>query len=185
MHGGNPGFCPQLWPCWHHGHFPWSIPLAMNLVKTQMLSDPMQPFTLPLSLQCHASALSLWLVHRSCVVAFPDTGAPSVREGLGGFCLDLSFVLNIKCGYVFVSERDRNTGLWHSTSAHSLWSGEDTRAMISPEGEAPLDVMGVGHQVNCFDSDATFMKSHFRERDIHVVHVCGKMGCTSGLRCKQ
>lgn len=57
--------------------------------------------------------------------------------------------------------------------------------MITPEHEAPLDIMGVGHQVNCFDSDTTFMKRHFRERDIHIVHVCGEMGCTSGLTCKQ
>lgn len=89
MHRGNPGLCPQLWPCWHHGHFPWSVSLAMNPVKTQVLSDPMQPLTLPSSWQGHASALSTCIVHHSCVIAFPSLGAPSAKGGhLWGFCLD-------------------------------------------------------------------------------------------------
>lgn len=44
---------------------------------------------------------------------------------------------------MFGSERDRNTGLWHSASAHSLWSSEDTRVMVILECEAPLDIMGI------------------------------------------
>lgn len=47
--------------------------------------------------------------------------------------------------------------------------------MIIPEFEALLDVMGVGHHVNCFDNDITFIKSHFGTQDIHIVHVCGEM----------
>lgn len=44
--------------------------------------------SLPSSLQHFTSALSLWSVHRSCVIVFPSQGAPSAREGLWGFCLD-------------------------------------------------------------------------------------------------
>lgn len=57
--------------------------------------------------------------------------------------------------------------------------------MITPERECSLDIMGVGYQVNCFDSDITFTKNHFREWDIHTVRVCGEMGCMPGLMCKQ
>lgn len=86
--------------------------------------------------------------------------------------------------YIWLRGRDRNTGLWHSTSTCSLWRSEGTGVMVTPEHEAPLDITGVGHQIYCFDSVITFMKSHFRERDIHIVHVYGKMGCTLGLTCR-
>jgi len=88
MYRGNPGLCPQIWPCWHRGRFPRSISLAMNLVKTQMVSDCMQPLTLSSSQQCPASALSTWFVRCSCIIAFPSKGAASAKEGrLRGCCL--------------------------------------------------------------------------------------------------
>lgn len=58
----------------------WSIPLAMNLLKSQMLSDLIQPQSSVLPLLC------------SCAIAFPSQRAPSGRETLGGFVQTFPYV---------------------------------------------------------------------------------------------
>lgn len=49
---GNPGLCPQLCSCWHHGFSPWSTSVVLNLVKTHLLSDSMQFSALVTGVSC-------------------------------------------------------------------------------------------------------------------------------------
>lgn len=112
---GNPGLCPQLWPCWHHGRFPWSSSLAVNLVETQVLSDLLKSLCHP-----HSSILPQHSAsgrYIALVSLFSPVKEHHLLGKVSGDFVWTFLKLNANCGYIFGSERDRNSGLWHSASA--------------------------------------------------------------------
>lgn len=95
----------------------------MKLVKTQVVSDPVQPLCSPrgsVLLQHEASGWCIALVS----LFSPDKEHHLLEEVLGAFVWTFLYFKYKLWLYIWL--RDRNSGLRHSAFAHSLWSSEGT-----------------------------------------------------------